>query len=60
MLCLTGHEVIEAECVNGIETDMKLLPVSAREQAMTDILQSLSELNMVNPGQTFQVRMTND
>jgi len=26
------------------------------EQAMDDILQSLSELNMVKPGQTHQVR----
>lgn len=58
MLFLTGHELTEAECVNGIEMEMKSLPGSAHEQAVADVLHSLSELNMVRAGQTLQVRMT--
>ncbi|MCI4394516.1 hypothetical protein PGIGA_G00169710 [Pangasianodon gigas] len=47
-----GHELTGAECVSSIEMEMKSLPAS--EQAINDVLQSLSELNMVNPGQTLQ------
>lgn len=52
---LTGHELTGAERVNGVEMEMK--PVSACEQAITDVLQSLSELNVVKPGKPLQVRM---
>ncbi|KAF5909089.1 carboxyl-terminal PDZ ligand of neuronal nitric oxide synthase protein-like isoform X1, partial [Clarias magur] len=49
-----GHELTEAEHVTGIDLEMKLLPASACEHVATDVLQSLSELNMVKPGQTLQ------
>ncbi|KAM9441425.1 carboxyl-terminal PDZ ligand of neuronal nitric oxide synthase protein isoform 1-T1 [Clarias gariepinus] len=49
-----GHELTEAEHLTSIDLEMKLLPASACEHAATDVLQSLSELNMVKPGQTFQ------
>ncbi|KAK3527332.1 hypothetical protein QTP86_020260 [Hemibagrus guttatus] len=47
-----GHELTEAERVSGVEMEMK--PVSACEQAITDVLQSLTELNIVKPGKTLQ------
>ncbi|KAG7314595.1 hypothetical protein KOW79_021898 [Hemibagrus wyckioides] len=47
-----GHELTGAERVSGVEMEMK--PVSACEQAITDVLQSLSELNMVKPGKPLQ------
>ncbi|KAF4073164.1 hypothetical protein AMELA_G00255710 [Ameiurus melas] len=49
-----GHESSRVELVSGIETETKSLPVSACEQAITDVLQSLSELNVVKPEQTLQ------
>lgn len=49
-----GFELNKAERISAIETEMKPLPVSACEHAFTDVLQSLSELNMVKPGKTLQ------
>lgn len=57
MLCLAGRELTESEHVNGVEMEMKSLSASAYEQSFTDVLQSLSELNMMKPGQTLQVRI---
>ncbi|KAF7688782.1 carboxyl-terminal PDZ ligand of neuronal nitric oxide synthase protein [Silurus meridionalis] len=50
----TGHELTGAEHISGIEMEMKSLPASACDQAITDVLQSLSELNMVKPGQDLE------
>ncbi|XP_060769384.1 carboxyl-terminal PDZ ligand of neuronal nitric oxide synthase protein isoform X2 [Neoarius graeffei] len=47
-----GQEMTGAEHVSGME--VKSLPDSFCEQALTDVLQSLSQLNMVKPGQTLQ------
>lgn len=58
MLFLTGRELTDAERVNGTEVEIKSLPASACEQSITDVLQSLSELNIVKPGQTLQVRIS--
>lgn len=49
-----GHESSRAELVSVIEMETKSLPAGACEQAITDVLQSLSELNMVKPEQTLQ------
>lgn len=56
MLLPTGHELSGAECISGTEMEMKSLP--ANEQAITDVLKSLSQLNMMKPGKTLQVRMS--
>ncbi|XP_053533079.1 carboxyl-terminal PDZ ligand of neuronal nitric oxide synthase protein isoform X2 [Ictalurus punctatus] len=49
-----GHESSRAELVSVIEMETKSLPAGACEQAITDVLQSLSDLNMVKPEQTLQ------
>ncbi|KAK2816461.1 hypothetical protein Q7C36_022732 [Tachysurus vachellii] len=49
-----GQELTGAEPISCIEMEMKPLPASVCEQAITDVLQSLSELNMVKPGKTLQ------
>lgn len=57
MLFLKGRELTETEHVNGVEMEMKSLQASAYEQSISDVLQSLSELNMMKPGQALQVSM---
>lgn len=57
LLLFTGRQLTGMEQGMDDVTGMESHSTKLSEQAMDDILQSLSELNMVKPGQTHQVRV---